>query len=227
MPAGPALEKLVSTWRAGLGGTRRRAGLALLVAVVLCGAQLARIGTPLARGVTALAIALVLALLVVFWWRERRRFADMRHMIASVLMSADRPLAERSLRALNLVERTGRDETLGSNTLAQLHFERVLARARPERVAEAAARRARRFRTLALALLACALLALALGPLRSIEGLDVLVARGGVAPLPLRWLDQVRIASQAPQYLRKGESPLYQGFENEQPNGSVLSVRGL
>ena len=226
MPAGRALENLVRTWQAGLGNVRRRAGLWLLLAVVLCGAHLARIGSGPARAATALAVLLVVFGLAFSWWRERRRFADTRRLLRTVLSHTDRELCERSLRAFNLVERTARDQTLGSSSLAELHFERVLARAQPDRVAHAASRHARRWRWLAIGFAICALLAVVLGPLRLLEGLDVLAARRGVAPVPLRWLDHVRIASQAPHYLRQGESALYQGFANEQPSGSVLSVRG-
>ncbi|HEY6561182.1 MAG TPA: DUF4175 family protein [Polyangiaceae bacterium] len=227
MPAGPALEKLVRTWQAGLGRARGRAASLSLLAVVLCAAHVARVGTGPARAAAAASIAIVLGVLCVSWWRERRRFADTRRLLRTVLRRTDRDLCDRSLRAFNLVERTARDQTLGSSSLAQLHFERVLARAQPGLVAAAAARHARTWRRLALGFALCGLLAVAVGPRRLFEGLDVLVARRGVAPVPLRWLDHARISSQAPHYLRQGESALYQGFANQQPSGSVLSVRGM
>ncbi len=227
VPAGRALENLVRTWQGGLGNVRRRAGLSVLLAVVLCGAHVARLGSAPARAATALSIAFVVVALCVSWWRERRRFDDTRRLLRTVLRRTDRELCERSLRAFNLVERTARDETLGSSSLARLHFERVLAQARPDRIAHAAGRHARRWRWLVIAFVTCSLAAVVLGPLRLLEGLDVLAARRGVAPVPLRYIDQVRISSQAPQYLRHGETALYQGFANQQPTGSVLSVRGL
>ena len=81
MPAARALENLVQTWRLALSGVRRRASFFLILAVLFGGAHVARLGTPLARGLTALALVLALSATLVGWWIERRRFRDTRRIL--------------------------------------------------------------------------------------------------------------------------------------------------
>ena len=44
--------------------------------------------------------------------------------------------------------------------------------------------------------------AFALGPMRVVEGLDVLFARKGRAPLPLAWIDFMKVTAEPPAYLK-------------------------
>lgn len=228
MPAESVLENLARSFRLRVGRALGRALFTLVLAVLLCGAHLARLGTPLARGATAAALCLAVLFGVVWLWLERRRWRGTRRIIRAVLAPADQALCDRSLRALTLVERTAHDETLGSNTLARLHFDRVLERASPAQVLAAAARRAQRLRLIGLLLVLAAVLAIGLGPLHVIEGLDVLAARKQVAPVPLSWLGSVQVSSQAPHYLRQSDTTLFSFLGgNGQPAGSVLTVHGV
>ena len=226
------VHRLAGAWRQRVGTASRRALLALLVAVVLAGAHLARLGTAAARGALIGAIAVVLALFVLRWLKERRDWYDLRRTMARVLLPTDRGLGEKTLRALVLVERTTRESTTGfaasgSPDLASLHLERLIARADVEAVERAAEKRAWRWRWAMLAASLVALVGFAAGPMRVIEGLDVLVAHKGRAPLPMAWLDFVRVTADPPGYLREPSRRVLLGIESRHPEGTLLSVRGI
>jgi len=199
----------------------------LLLLAVCGGAHLARIGTPAARWGTVALIAVGVVLLVVRWRSEQRTFGDLGRTLARVLLPSDRQLGQRALRAVRLVERTAEDDSAGSPQLARVHFERLLARASLQAVQDAADKRAARWRTLMLALLLAIVAAFAVGPMRVIEGLDVLFARHGRAPLPLAWLDYMRVTAEPPAYLRLGERAVIPGLGASLPAGTLLTVRGV
>lgn len=222
-----ALEKLAEAWRERVGSASRRALLLLLLAALLGGAHLARIGTAWTRAGALSVLLLALLLLLVRWVRERRDWSDVRRTIRRVLVPTDRHLAERTLRAVSLVERTGQDENAGSSELARLHYERLVARASLEAVERSAERRAVGWRWAGLGLLGAAIASVALGPFHVIEGLDVLLARDGRAPLSLPWLEYVRVTAQPPGYLRSNARLLFPDLAGEQPEGSLLVVRGV
>ncbi len=222
-----ALEKLAEVWRERVGGASRRALLLLLLAVLLGGAHLARLGTLWTRGGVVVLLGVAIMLLVARWLRERRDWSDIRRTVRRVLMPTDRSLAKRMLRAVSLVERTSIDPSAGSADLARLHYERLLSRAPLAAVEKSAERRALRWRWAGLGLLGAAIVSVALGPFQVIEGLDVLLAHGGRAPLALPWLDYVRVTSRPPGYLRSNSRLLFPELAVEEPQGSVLTVRGV
>jgi hypothetical protein len=225
--ASELLDRLVSTWRRRTEAPPRQALLALFFSALFVGAHLARVGTPLARAAVAGLLLLVIAVSSARWLRERRDWRSPRRTIGKVLKATDPELGERALRALTLVERTDVDKTAGSPELARLHFERLIARASLDAVDKSAQKRAARWRWAMLALSAGAAAAFAAGPMRVIEGLDVLCAYGGRAPLPLVWLDSMRVSSQPPAYLRSESRLLLQSLPTEEPEGSLLTVRGV
>ena len=194
---------------------------------LFAGAHLARIGTPLARITTGSLLLGSIALFFVRWWKERRDWFDPRRTLERTLLPADKKLGERALRALSLVQRTHREDGAGSKELAQVHFERLLARASVDAVAEAADRRATTFRRISLALVLAAFAALAVGPPRVLEGIDVLLARGGRAPVPMPWLDALRVTAQPPSYLRQSDRHLFPSIPARLPAGTLLSIHGV
>jgi hypothetical protein len=206
--------------------------LALGMATLLGGAHVARTGTGWARALVVAGLLLVLLLFVLRYVLERRSYGDLRGTVRRVLVPTDRALGEKALRAATLALRTARESQAGpspsgSPDLAALHLERLLARASLEAVEQSAERRASRWRwaTLGLAMVAAA--ALVLGPIRVIEGLNVLASRGGRAPLEMAWLDLVQVTAQPPAYLRESERRLLPGVPSSQPEGTLLTVRGL
>jgi hypothetical protein len=78
-----------------------------------------------------------------------------------------------------------------------------------------------------LGLVGCATLAFWLGPMRVVEGLDVLLARNGRAPMPMAWLDFVRVSAEPPGYLREPDRRLLLGVESQVPEGTLLTIRGI
>ncbi len=221
------LDSLATSWRRPISAALRSFRLAIVVAVLFAGAHLARLGTPVARGAVGIAFAVAVAGMVAAHWRDRRDFADPRRTISRTLVPTDRALGAGALRAIDLVQETRRDATLGSADLAALHFERLLRRASRDAVEHIAGRRAKRWRWLSTALAATALGAVAAGPFRVVEGLDVLMAVRGVGPLPLEWLSSVRVTTQSPAYLREPDRRLFLGAASLLPIGTQITVAGV
>lgn len=221
------LNRLARAWRLRVDTASRQALLVAFLLAGIGGAHLARIGTTGARFGTALLLALTLVAMVLRGLRERRTYYDLRRTVARVLVPSDRELGRRVLRAVTLVERTAHDPEVGSEELARLHFERLLSRASVQQVERAAEGRARWYRLAVLAGLGGIALSFALGPMRVIEGLDVLVAYKGKAPLPLAWLDAMHVSAEAPAYLKLPERSVLPGLAARHPAGTLLSVRGI
>jgi len=211
--------------------TRRRApsrwlGISLFFAGVVSAGFLARLGTPSAR--LGSALVLVLVLLQGLWRRarDRRDFSDVQRTIRRVLFPVDRAFGERALRAAVLADQVARDPNGGSLELAHLHFERQLERAPLASVEAQAARRAKLLRLVAVALVAAAVIAIGRDPGRVGEGLDVLVARGGLAPVSMAWLGQVSVTVQPPAYLRSADRAIFPGIGSSEAKGSAVRVHG-
>ena len=228
VPDANRVDRLAQPWRERVGTASRRALLALLLAAFLASAHLARMGTPPWRTL----VAGLLVGLVVGWaiWtvRDRRAWQSPRRAIGRVLLPTDRQLGERALRALALAEQAAQDEFAGSRDLARYHLERLLGRASVQAIGRMAARRASRWHWAAAGFLVLGATAVAPDPARVVEGFDVLLASRGRAPLPLSWLDFVRVTAQPPAYLRGEDRDLVRGgLTTEQPTGTLLTVRGI
>jgi hypothetical protein len=202
-------------------------GLSLFVSLLIAGGLVARIGTPWTRGAAALLLILAVAQIFVRRARDRRDFGDVQRTIRRVLVPVDRAVGERALRAAALAEQAARDPRVGSFELAQLHFQRQLDRAPLSAVEAQAARRARWLRLAALGLVLMAALGVGRDPNRVLEGLDVLVARQGLAPVPMPWLDLVRITVQPPAYLHLQDRAIFPGLGSAEARGSAVTVHGV
>jgi hypothetical protein len=223
--AGP-VAAAAEAWRAALGGPLRRASAFGAVAALAAGAHLARLGSAGARGGAALLVAGVVATAAWLGWRRRRALASLRDVLERVVGPADAEGAGRALRALALAERARVEPSVGSAELAALHLDRSLARVSVERVRAHAERLAGRARRAGLAAALVGVGALVAGPMRVLEGLDVLAARGGVAPLPLDYLGEVEVLVHPPEYLHERDRTYAELDELEVPYGSVVTVRG-
>jgi hypothetical protein len=142
-------------------------------------------------------------------------------------MPTDRKLGERALRAKALARRADADPSVGSAELARLHLGRVLSSVSFEAVERTAARMAQRRAWSALVVMTLAGIGVLVEPMRVVEGLNVLCARHGIAPLPLPWLGMVRVTAQPPAYLRATEQRVFPSLPSALPQGSVVTVRGL
>jgi hypothetical protein len=199
----------------------------VVVASVIGAGLLARFGTPGARLLAAALVLLSLAQVFLRRARDARDFRDVRRTIRRVLVPVDRALGERALRAAALADQAERDPSVGSLELAQLHFERQLARASLDAVDQLGARRATWLRGAAVLLVLLAAVGIGRDPSRVFEGLDVLVARQGKAPVPMSWLDLVRVTVQSPAYLRSSDRAIFPGLGSAEAQGSVIVVRGV
>src|SRR6185503_9644108 len=128
MAATEMLERLSQAWRRRVDTPARRALMALCFGTLFVTAHIARVGTPVARIACAAALLAASTIAVLRWWRQRRDWRDPRRTVGRILMPTDRALGERALRALNLVDRTSVDQSVGSSELAGLHLERLIAR---------------------------------------------------------------------------------------------------
>ncbi len=110
--------------------------------------------------------------------------------------------------------------------LAELHLLRQLSKVDVEHLAEGASKTSRVVGGVALAVSAVALATVAVDPFRVLEGLDVLVARGGEAPLGLVYIDDIDVVATPPAYIGKHEQPIEHFDRIELPRGTVVTVRG-
>lgn len=221
-----ALTGLLRARDAVARGPLRVAAGSLALASVVGAALLARVGTPRARlGAVGICVGLAVALALVAL-RASRRARRPEHVIDDVLGPLDRSLADAARRALSLERDTRRDASLGSPALAALHFTRLVRRANVSDVEEAAARRATVWAALGLTLAGGALVGVLLEPFRVIEGVDVLLARGGRAPLELTYLDGVLVTAAPPDYLHAPPERGRMVAGAAVYEGTVLTVRG-
>lgn len=146
---------------------------------------------------------------------------------ARLLVPADRELGERVLRALRLVERVVADPSAGSEELARLHARRAVAAVKPQVLERRARRVARGRKAAAWVLGGLAFVTFAVAYHQVFEGLNVLLARSGRAPFAMSWLSSVIVSAQPPSYLRLPERLLLLGSPSDQPQGSVVTVRGV
>jgi hypothetical protein len=221
-----AVARLRSAWDAGIGLSRRRALVAVVATVLVGAAHLARIGSPAARAVAGAALVLLAAAWVVWALVQRRRRRDVRYAVRSVVGPIDAALASATLRAMTLVDRMEVDPKMGSLALAELHVSRLVGRVSIARVRARAAKVGARWSAAGLGLAAVALVVIVVEPFRVVEGLDVLAARRGRAPLPLAWLDDVELDAAPPAYLHARDARLAPFAPTAQPRGTTLTVRG-
>jgi len=199
----------------------------VLVSLLIAAGLLARHGTVWTRGAAALLLILAVAQIFVRRARDKRDFQDVQRTIRRVLVPVDRAVGERALRAAALAEQATRDPRVGSLELAQLHFQRQLERAPLEAVEAQAARRATLLRRIALGLVVVAALGVGRDPNRVLEGLDVLIARRGLAPVPMPWLDLVRVTVQPPAYLHLQDRSIFPGLGSAEARGSAVTIHGV
>jgi len=229
-PAPAPLDALAARFRQRVVRARRQLGWGLVLLGLVASAQVARRGTGSFRLAGAALLLAAVSALVFAVMQARRTLADRRRLLAATWLKAEPTIGARALRALSLVERAQRDtlnESGESPDLAQLHFQRVLAQAPAELLDGWAARTADRARLLLLLVVVVSGVGLALDPARVFEGLDVMLARGGFAPISMPWLGSLRVEAQAPAYLRGGSHGLLPDGVVQEPAGSVIAFQGV
>jgi len=204
-----------------------RLALAAAFALALVGAGLlGRQGTAAARVVAAGLLVAVAALAAVSAVRERRSRRRRDLLVRRLVLGADRALGERVLRAFSLEDRALADPSVGSPELARLHVDRSVGRIPPRLVAARGDRLAQRLRVGAIVVGLLGAAGAVADPPRVLEGLDVLAARKGIAPIPMVFLEGLSVLVQAPAYLRLADRHADPTF-SQAPAGSTLVVRGV
>jgi hypothetical protein len=221
-----AVARLRSAWDDVVRPSIRRAITAAAALVLFGAAHLARLGVPAARAGAAALLGVTLLALGVGGLVRRRRKDDLGRVVARTIARTEPALGAATLRAANLVDRAVVDPTVGSLELAELHLVRLVSRASLERVAERAGAVAKRLSSAGLALAAIGLAVVLWEPFRVVEGLDVLVAQRGDAPLDLPWLEEVEMTAHPPEYLHLDDEAVLPFAPTHLPRGTVLTVRG-
>lgn len=226
MAASERLEQLRTTWLSRLRSPVFWCCLWGVVLAVALLSQLARVGTSAARASSGILLVAGLLTLLGVAWREGRIWRDPKRIVRRVLFAVSRPLGERTLRAQALVDRAPTHPG-ESEELARAHYERLLQQASLDAVAGAAQKRARAWRA---GWVFCALGSLGMAfalPLHVVEGVDVLLARQGRAPVDLSYLADPLVTVELPAYLRETRrSLLLPEGKNTLPEGSIITVRG-
>jgi hypothetical protein len=203
-------------------------GGALVVLVWISALLLARYGTTRARVCAAALMGGSVALALAWRWVEKRRLRAPELIVKNLIRTVDRDVADKALRALSLVAADGSVRVEGTSAdLAALHVERALARLPSSRVLERATKLAGWVRSAAL-MVGIGALGLGLANIWSVlEGADVLVARKGVAPVAMGWLDGVEVSARPPDYLHENERHQLAFSSMLLPYGTTITVRGV
>jgi hypothetical protein len=225
-----ALRPLVRAWSDAVDAPRRRASFALCALVLVVALLVARQGTALARIVAVVSLVVLGVSLAVWSHVEAAVMLDPARAIRRLAGRLEPELTARALRALSLqaVAESPGDVAQGASPgLARLHLERSLRALPRERIAQAARDRAFAFGVGALVTVVAALAALAYDAWGIAEGADVLMARDGVAPLGMMWLEEVDVRSRPPDYLHEEERRRVPYLDMAVPYGTLLTVRGV
>ncbi|MFI5301319.1 MAG: hypothetical protein ACHREM_24810, partial [Polyangiales bacterium] len=192
-------REVLDPWAAARG----RLSLALIGLALLIGSQLARLGTLRLR-LAALGLAVGALVAVVIWqWVQRRRTRTMRAKLAKVAPMLGAHDVERALEAHALHVRlttTALAEGV-SPSLARVHALRSIGRLDISRLSRGGERRATQLTRAAWLVGVIACVGVILAPSRFVEGLDVAVAKRGLAPMPLTYLDDIEVTVHPPAYL--------------------------
>jgi hypothetical protein len=224
-PSTEPLRELAAACRTATAVPRRRVAAASLTLMAIAAALLARAGTPRARIAAGAAIAIGGALVLLWEWLDKKRLAGPDAVLRRIVKRVDATRADRALRALSLVSAAG--ATYGvSQELAKLHVARALADVPNARVLERVASAAGRASALAV-VVGLGVIAVALVDGWSIlEGADVLLARGAVAPFSMQWLDGIELTARPPDYLHETEIHEVALSSLVLPFGTEIALRG-
>ena len=227
LPQRDVIEGFRSAFWDQVGPPLRRLTLVGVLAAIMFGALIARVGTPWARG-CAWGLVFVTGLcLAVFHFRRARQARDYRRVLSQIVLRCDRDAGRQALRAVRMQERSLRDEYSGSPVLAQNYVERSFSNVSMQKIESRGRRRGQIFDAIVFAgLLASGTLAVTDGH-HILEGCNVALARHARAPIPMFWLSVDSVSAQPPAYLRMSEHSLLFGSRVAEPLGTRLWFRGV
>jgi hypothetical protein len=222
-----SIERLRVLWQDETSPAARRAGWAILGGGAVAAAHVGRLGHDWSRAAAAALFIVTTIPMVARWMARRRHEDDPRAVMRDTILRTQPDLANAALRALELREQTEAEPARGSIELAQHHFLRLLGRASLSRVGERASRYAWAATLTGLLIAIATLGAVTVDPFRVVEGLDVIAARDGFAPVPMRWVDLPRFVVEPPSYLQMARTPIRPFHPTALHVGTSLSINAL
>jgi hypothetical protein len=221
------LDALAEEWVARVRLPRRRAVLAVFALIGVAALLWARHGTVWARAVAALCALVPLVGVFVARHFEARLWRDPARVIRRVVGNVDPERAARALRAITLVAPDGATAGEGTSAeLARLHVARAVAALPEDRAILAADALGRRFARGAIVVAVFAGVLFAVNGWRVVEGLDVLTAWRGVAPVDVVWFEDLEVTARPPDYLHEEERRIRAYDAAALPRGTLLTVKG-
>lgn len=232
-----AASRVRSTWDHASGFSRLVAAVTIGAAVVAGAAHLARLGTDRTRLGAGILLGVATVVAIVWPLVDRRLLAEPRRVLRRVVGRADPEHWGRIDRAADLVTRSRREaaaaqakgkpgSTVDSLALSEVHLARSLWRIPLDRVTRAALASGRRWSLAAVVLGAIVAGTVAWAPFRVVEGLDVLAAREGRAPVGLVFLEEVDGDATLPTYLKQPDKRIGGYGHVSLPRGSTVAMRG-
>lgn len=201
----------------------RRLLVAAFVLVTALALLLARYGTYRARAFSV-GLLLTFALVCVLLRHEERQLRKNPRRLIAALFGRGDPIAGRIEQALTVLEA---NDPGVSQALAELHFTRTIDKVDKRQLEVVAERRARRLAAAFWLVALAASTVLVLRFVALIEGADVLVARDGVAPFELDYVESLDLRIRPPDYLRVEERQGHITLEEAAPKGSLLTLRAV
>ncbi len=224
-------EGFRSAFRKPLKFPRRLFSLLSVLILFFVAALVGRAGTDAARllGAGFFLLGGVLLILRARLWR--RLWADPHRSLRRSLAALDEDQADRAVRAYRLAKSFDSSDTGGSartesRELAELHATRVFDGVSLDKVTSRALVVRRRGLWLSFLMSAVCFWLLAFRALLVVEGVDVLLARGGVGPFALSYVEQLQVTAELPAYLDgTGQKRLVSSRLTAVPQGSEIEVR--
>ncbi len=224
-----SIDRLRALWSGETESATLRMCWAACFAGLFAAALIGRLGTRWSQAAAAASLIVGLIPMVVRHLIAKRRVQDPRAVMRATIMRTDPELARAALRALSLTlathATTARDSAArGSATLADLHFARLLGRVDLTEVTARANRIGWLATGSALLLATVSFGAIIIDPFRVVEGVDVVLARDGRAPLNITWTEPPYLGAKPPSYLGLRRQLLRPYFPTELHDGTVVTV---
>jgi hypothetical protein len=199
--------------------------LGLLLGAVALSTFVARSGLGRDRVLAWVILGLLLLSLVVWSWASLRRYKTFSGVVSRTVGRVDAQASARLLGAADLARRLQDSPELGSEELAQLHYQRLVERLPVSQVVERLEGDARRLLGLGFAFLILVASILLVRAWPTLEGIDLLLGAKREAPFTLPYVRGAIVTASPPAYLGGSRKAItLWGDSATLPQGSVVRV---